>query len=530
MTDQSLRTFCSVYGYNGSVTPDTEAYGLSYAEIVANYHTVDFAKDEIGDLSSTTTSTSNTALSDSERSSAYDSIAYSETGSSYNSSEASYESTEAPIRQVTNGRQGALDLSSLLEDGPLYYTDVTAKTFAQLKKRDLKAGDGQGKRYEDGPLYEASYSDKWDSSADLQKPKPSKTSAPNDYENEGYAIYSVSGDNTGDYETSQTASTTPQGKLSVGNSTDGLKTKTRSNQYENDAYVTPTAAPGDRGDSYAQSQDGSYTDYGTSSVSSDGYSKDDVDGNYTSGSIGADYRDGDETDVKKSTGDALGFGGLNQTQHRLAHEEKIRKHTSRGLKRTESKRPLYVESQETDFFRSFSWNERWQALLERPTVTPEEIRQRAADIEELTEQFLEVAKPIVTRIVEELWLPNDTKTIKPVDVGGIAGGEKYMAKQLFMKYARDNIRLRLYDGDSWAQKAALHELKSLNALIACNIPNLHFPLMACLSCYGHCVVVVSKLPLSKKTLVYGSDDVAKTVREKGGCLWPFNPLLEVSFI
>lgn len=507
MAEDSLRVFCSVYGYNGSVTPETEAYGLSYAEIVANYHTVDFAKDEIGDLASTTSSTSNAALSDTERSSNYDSVAYSEPGSSYNGSEASYESTEAPISQGIVASRQPTDLSSLLEDGPLYYTDYASKTFAQLKKRDLKASDSLSKRYEDGPITDATYADAWEKPTSKPASTTAKAPVSNDYENENYASYSVSGDDDTTSEYTAPGSNAQSGSNSVTKPAPTTTQTSQSSQYENDAYVTGTLTPGKPGDAYA-AQDGAYSDYGTSS---DGYSRDGNDNNnYTSGSIGSDYQDDDA--VKKSnSGNDLGFGGLNQTQQRLMAADKHHGRT-KAPTRSDSKKPLYEESQETDFFKSFSWNERWQALLERPTVTPEEIRQRAADIEELTEQFLEVAKPIVTRIVEELWLPSESKTIKPVDVGGVAGGEKYMAKQLFMKYARDNMRLRLYDGDSWAQKAALHELKSLNALIACNIPNLHFPLMACLSCYGHCVVVVSKLPLSKKTLVYGSDDVAKTVR------------------
>jgi len=34
----------------------------------------------------------------------------------------------------------------------------------------------------------------------------------------------------------------------------------------------------------------------------------------------------------------------------------------------------------------------------------------------------------------------------------------------------------LYGGDHWAQKAAAHEFKSLNALIQCSVSRLHLPL------------------------------------------------------
>jgi hypothetical protein len=48
--------------------------------------------------------------------------------------------------------------------------------------------------------------------------------------------------------------------------------------------------------------------------------------------------------------------------------------------------------------------------------------------------------------------------IKPVGVGGVAGGEKFMTQTLFFKFARDSVELKLYDGDEWAQKAAEHEV------------------------------------------------------------------------
>jgi hypothetical protein len=37
--------------------------------------------------------------------------------------------------------------------------------------------------------------------------------------------------------------------------------------------------------------------------------------------------------------------------------------------------------------------------------------------------------------------------------------------------------------------------------------------MAMMSCYGHYVVVVSKLPLSATSLVYGSADAARTIKQ-----------------
>ena len=81
---------------------------------------------------------------------------------------------------------------------------------------------------------------------------------------------------------------------------------------------------------------------------------------------------------------------------------------------------------------------------------------------------------------------------------------------MFFKFSKDTSE-GMYGGDEWAMKAAGHELKSLNKLIALYIPKVHFPLMALINYLGWRVIVISLLPISTKTLVYGSADGAKHV-------------------
>jgi Clustered mitochondria len=80
-----------------------------------------------------------------------------------------------------------------------------------------------------------------------------------------------------------------------------------------------------------------------------------------------------------------------------------------------------------------------------------------------------------------------------------------------------------------------HELKGLGALISCNIPNLHFPLV-CVINYkyslllttflyqlssltnffirGYRALVSSHAPISPQSLVFGSDDAVRTRTKK----------------
>lgn len=62
-----------------------------------------------------------------------------------------------------------------------------------------------------------------------------------------------------------------------------------------------------------------------------------------------------------------------------------------------------------------------QLLLEKPTTTPEEVRERNEQIAAISQKFIEYAKPIVETLVLERHLDDSQKTIKPISVGGIAG-------------------------------------------------------------------------------------------------------------
>jgi hypothetical protein len=59
--------------------------------------------------------------------------------------------------------------------------------------------------------------------------------------------------------------------------------------------------------------------------------------------------------------------------------------------------------------------------------------------------------------------------------GGVAGGEKFLCGNVFLKFARDAYGV--YGGDEGAAKSASHELRSLRSLLGCDVPGLRFPLM-----------------------------------------------------
>ena len=70
----------------------------------------------------------------------------------------------------------------------------------------------------------------------------------------------------------------------------------------------------------------------------------------------------------------------------------------------------------------------------------------------IVREFVSYAEMIARVIIDEAYLPIEQKSIKPVDVGGVAGGQKYLFKGIFFKFAIDSMGI--YGGDSNAAKAA----------------------------------------------------------------------------
>jgi hypothetical protein len=86
-------------------------------------------------------------------------------------------------------------------------------------------------------------------------------------------------------------------------------------------------------------------------------------------------------------------------------------------------------------------------------------------------------------------LPTVVKTIKPVHVGGVAGGEKYRVAGILFKFAVDSHNLYgsgiykemnvtfSYMLDEYAMKAAAHDLRGLQGYFNLRLPEIHVPLV-----------------------------------------------------
>eukprot|EP01122_Echinamoeba_exundans_P010551 TRINITY_DN3977_c0_g2_i1.p1 TRINITY_DN3977_c0_g2~~TRINITY_DN3977_c0_g2_i1.p1 ORF type:complete len:2020 (-),score=323.99 TRINITY_DN3977_c0_g2_i1:241-6300(-) len=157
------------------------------------------------------------------------------------------------------------------------------------------------------------------------------------------------------------------------------------------------------------------------------------------------------------------------------------------------------------------WNAEFQTLLSLPSATPDDVIARERGILVFYEEFVASVKRIASVIVSEVALPPAAKSIKPLNVGGIAGGMKFIVNNIFMKFAIDMHGI--YGGDEWSRKAASLELLGQDAYLMCQskVPDLRTPVMALVDYKGFRILATCVLPLVKgSSLLYGSDDGGRT--------------------
>jgi hypothetical protein len=184
-------------------------------------------------------------------------------------------------------------------------------------------------------------------------------------------------------------------------------------------------------------------------------------------------------------------------------------HIERTKKMIETIR-LKTESLQEERGEVVDWNKDFQECVDLPEQTTQQKLYKFEKIREVAQNFVTTAELFGKIIIAEAYVPNKYKTIKPVpELGGFAGGEKYIWNGILFKFAMD--WKGLYKSDESAMKAAGHELKSLMQVFNSRIKGLHVPLITLIDYLGFRLVAESILPINRNTIVYGSSDVGKTV-------------------
>eukprot|EP01088_Endostelium_zonatum_P020138 TRINITY_DN7277_c0_g1_i1.p1 TRINITY_DN7277_c0_g1~~TRINITY_DN7277_c0_g1_i1.p1 ORF type:complete len:1066 (-),score=171.12 TRINITY_DN7277_c0_g1_i1:6-3176(-) len=196
-----------------------------------------------------------------------------------------------------------------------------------------------------------------------------------------------------------------------------------------------------------------------------------------------------------------------------------------------------------EFHKNFEdnpWLNRYKSIL---TAAADEdgsmpLCKRYKQFSDLNEDFMEAAEVYGKVIINERYVADSEKTIKPLPydtIGGVMGGVKYMHKGIIFKFVIDieppkpkgsfnaNVDTRyLYGGtypnDTLAMKSGCHEVRTLARVMeigqALEIGIL-VPLVCSIHYRGFRLLAYSVVPIHpKSTLVYGSNDAGEHIETK----------------
>ena len=169
-----------------------------------------------------------------------------------------------------------------------------------------------------------------------------------------------------------------------------------------------------------------------------------------------------------------------------------------------------------DGFEGRKWSVEYAELLRKQDFHSDEWQKKMYG---LSNDFFHAASLYAQVIISELPLPIGLKSIQPVNVGGIAGGEKYIVDNILFKFSLDNVLgnsdVYMYGGneqrDDLAMKAASIEMRNMQVILTARNSKLLMPLMCVLDFQGHRIIASSLIPIDDTTLAYGSSDAGATV-------------------
>jgi len=166
------------------------------------------------------------------------------------------------------------------------------------------------------------------------------------------------------------------------------------------------------------------------------------------------------------------------------------------------------------------WNSEFQSLWDETLAENRETSLEAmyvtrAKIGTLAREFTDSATRIAKVLISEVFLPASQKSVRPIDVGGVGGGLKYVHHNVFFKFVVDEFGI--YGGNESAAKTAKHELRGLQLFMNLTLerrvpPLMHYPLTAVIDWRGFRVLASAVLPITRDSLVYGSADAGVSVR------------------
>ena len=148
----------------------------------------------------------------------------------------------------------------------------------------------------------------------------------------------------------------------------------------------------------------------------------------------------------------------------------------------------------------------------REMVHSDETLQTCNDLERVARDFMDTARTYGKVIISEIHLPAEAKTVRPLKLGGVLGGSKYVVRDVLFKLGEGDVFSEYPDPLYVANKIQGHELKGLKSYFATffnagTLGMVSFPLMAIIDFKGHRITAMSELPVTgKPSLILGSMD------------------------
>jgi tetratricopeptide (TPR) repeat protein len=149
------------------------------------------------------------------------------------------------------------------------------------------------------------------------------------------------------------------------------------------------------------------------------------------------------------------------------------------------------------------FNERYQSLIDRMKLEDEQQHRSYDQILGIGEDFLESSKRYGRIIIDEAYLDESEKTIKPV------ASQSYVFKVghiVFELCSGNDSRFSENLSYEMSAKSMGHQLKSFAALEDVNSTLFSLPLLAIFDFRGFRLVAACKLPITQSTLIYGPMD------------------------
>ncbi|GAB5367692.1 hypothetical protein AAMO2058_001252700 [Amorphochlora amoebiformis] len=157
-------------------------------------------------------------------------------------------------------------------------------------------------------------------------------------------------------------------------------------------------------------------------------------------------------------------------------------------------------------------NDQMQGIKDTVGISRTQNKERRARYEKMQNYIIDFIKPFLRFAVEEYHLPPPLRrSPMPCNLGGLAGGDKYLINGMLLKFAIDSHGI--FGSDEDAAKVAWNETRMNHLVAGEDLERLHVPVTFTFRLNGFTIVATALAPIQgDDSLIYGTPDAGKTIR------------------